>query len=78
MIAAVCNAFHTRDASTQHKWKTVTDIELRFRRPNPNSVDADYHTARRRALLAAERADARIASFDCRTSMARAYAESLR
>ena len=78
MIFAVCEAFKRRDIADAWKWEAVTDIERRFRRPNNNSVDAEYHRARRKALLAAEKSDQRILNFDCFNGMREAYERGAR
>ena len=45
MIYAVCTAFHKRDLSDAKKWAALTRIELHFKRPNNNAIDAAYHFA---------------------------------
>lgn len=73
MIYAVCDAFHTRDKSWQAQWRSISDIEYRFKLTNKTSADAGYHAARRVAFQNAVKADAELLAFDCRGSMRKTF-----
>ena len=76
MIFASCQMRNHDLKLDNDKWHAMTVIEMSFKRPNNNSVDAAYHSARRKALLAARVADTANLKLNCFAIMRKAFSDS--